>query len=133
MRRPILLRACARACPDCPRARVPPGRARVFAARPELARRPVRATRRRTLRTEMQSGSRGGKVSSDFRVYAQQVRNRFRGPAAETALGGDAEVARVFRRDGDTVARALDAVRVVHQPEEELRLSTQLKLIRRGA
>src|SRR5882762_7183120 len=80
----------------------------------------------------MRNGSRGGKISSDFRVYAQQVRNRFRRPAAETALGGDAEVARVFRRDGDAAARALDAVRVVNQPEEELRLAMQFQLQKRG-
>src|SRR5207302_9199134 len=67
-----------------------------------------------------------------FRVYAQQVRNRFRRPAAETAFGGDAEVARVFRRDGDAAARALDSVRVVQQPEEELRLATQFQLQKRG-
>src|SRR5437870_4365470 len=74
----------------------------------------------------------GGKLSSDFGVYAQQVRNRFRRPAAEAALGGDAEVARVFRRDGDAVARALDPVRIVHQPEEELRPALQFQIQKRG-
>src|SRR5882762_1912617 len=70
---------------------------------------------------------RGGRIS-DLRVYAQQVRDRFRRPAAEAALGGDAEVARVFRRDGDAPTRALDSVRVMHQSEEEFRLATQFQL-----
>src|SRR5882762_4395615 len=73
----------------------------------------------------------GGRIS-DLRVYAQQVRDRFRRPAAEAALGGDAEIARVFRRDGDALTRALDSVGVVHQPEEEFRLATQFQLAKRS-
>src|SRR5258706_4916118 len=71
-------------------------------------------------------------ISSDFTVYAQQVRDRFRRPAPEAALGGDAEVARVFRRDGDARSRNLEAVGVVHQPEEELRPAMQFQLAKRS-
>src|SRR5438552_11419951 len=132
MLRPILRRACARGCPDCPPGRGLPGRAPVFAARPELARAPARAMRRRSLRAETRNGSSRTKVGSDLGVYAQQVREGLRRPAAEAAFGGDAEIARVFRRGGDARSRALDSVRVVHQPEEELRLATRFQPEKRG-
>src|SRR5204863_6640377 len=98
----------------------------------ELARTPLRAIRRRSLRAETRDGSSRTKVGSDLGVYAQQVRDGLRRPAAEAALRGDAEIARVSRRGGDARSRALDSVRVVHQSEEELRPATQFQPQKRG-
>src|SRR6266705_5028709 len=66
---------------------------------------------------------------SGFGVNAQQIRNRLGRPAAEAALGGDAEAARVFCCDRDAFARALDSVAVVHQPEKQLGLMGELHLL----
>src|SRR5437879_11538073 len=42
------------------------------------------------------------------------------------------DLANAHRRGGDARSRALDSVRVVHQPEEELRLATRFQPEKRG-
>src|SRR5580765_1188865 len=64
---------------------------------------------------------------SELRVNAQQVGNRLRRPPAEAALGGDAEIASVSRGSVDAFSRSFDTVRVMHEPEEEFRLRTELE------
>src|SRR5882672_2749165 len=64
---------------------------------------------------------------SDLRMDAEQVRNRLRRSPPEPALGGDAEIPGVPRRRRDALPRPRDAVRIVHQPEKELRPRIQLQ------